>query len=123
MPLLIVHAVLQTKTTELIDSLEMQISNRIKILEACRKAAETRIVVTHGTDTMAYTASVLGFLLAEWRPGPGGAFIMGLRRGTYCAGCCAMLMLLLFVLGLALLAELRGIRAQLARIGDGRSDV
>jgi predicted metal-binding membrane protein len=41
----------------------------------------------------------LGFLLAEWRPGPGGAFIMGLRRGTYCAGCCAMLMLLLFVLG------------------------
>lgn len=41
----------------------------------------------------------LGFLLSEWRPGPGGAFVMGLRHGTYCTGCCVMLMLLLFVLG------------------------
>ena len=41
----------------------------------------------------------LGFLLAEWRPGPGGAFVMGLRHGAYCTGCCTMLMLLLFVLG------------------------
>lgn len=41
----------------------------------------------------------MGFLLTEWRPGVRGAFIMGLRHGGYCAGCCAMLMLLLFVLG------------------------
>lgn len=41
----------------------------------------------------------LGFLMTEWRPGVRGAFVMGLRHGTYCAGCCAMLMLLLFVLG------------------------
>lgn len=46
----------------------------------------------------------LGFLMAEWRPGPGGAFVMGLRHGAYCAGCCAMLMLLLFVLGVMNLA-------------------
>jgi predicted metal-binding membrane protein len=46
----------------------------------------------------------LGFLLAEWRPGVRGAFIMGLRHGVYCAGCCAMLMLLLFVLGVMNLA-------------------
>lgn len=41
----------------------------------------------------------MGFLIAEWRPGGRGAFIMGLRHGAYCLGCCAMLMLLLFVLG------------------------
>ena len=41
----------------------------------------------------------LGFLMTEWRPGLGGAFVMGLRHGAYCTGCCAMLMLLLFVLG------------------------
>jgi predicted metal-binding membrane protein len=41
----------------------------------------------------------LGFLMSEWRPGVHGAFIMGLRHGVYCTGCCAMLMLLLFVLG------------------------
>jgi predicted metal-binding membrane protein len=28
-----------------------------------------------------------------------GAFVMGLRQGTYCAGCCWLLMALLFVLG------------------------
>jgi predicted metal-binding membrane protein len=46
----------------------------------------------------------LGFLTAEWRPGPGGAFVMGLRHGAYCTGCCAMLMVLLFVLGVMNLA-------------------
>jgi predicted metal-binding membrane protein len=48
--------------------------------------------------------SPLGFLMAEWRPGLAGAFVMGMRHGTYCAGCCAMLMLLLFVLGVMNLA-------------------
>ena len=41
----------------------------------------------------------LGFLLAEWRDGAGGAFVMGLRHGLWCAGCCWALMLLLFVAG------------------------
>jgi predicted metal-binding membrane protein len=41
----------------------------------------------------------LGFLMSEWRPGMRGAFLMGLSHGAYCVGCCAMLMLLLFVLG------------------------
>jgi len=48
--------------------------------------------------------SPLGFLMTEWRPGAGGAFVMGLHHGVYCAGCCAMLMLLLFVLGVMNLA-------------------
>jgi predicted metal-binding membrane protein len=46
----------------------------------------------------------LGFLMTEWRPGVRGAFVMGLRHGAYCTGCCAMLMLLLFVLGVMNLA-------------------
>jgi predicted metal-binding membrane protein len=41
----------------------------------------------------------MGFLMTEWRPGRHGAFVMGLRHGAFCTGCCAMLMLLLFVLG------------------------
>ncbi len=38
----------------------------------------------------------VGFVLTEWRDGPLGAIIMGLRHGLYCVGCCAALMLLLF---------------------------
>jgi predicted metal-binding membrane protein len=41
----------------------------------------------------------LSFLLSAWRPGTHGAFLMGLHNGAYCFGCCAMLMLLLFVFG------------------------
>lgn len=41
----------------------------------------------------------LGFLLTEWRDGAGGALLMGLRHGSYCVGCCWVLMGLLFILG------------------------
>ena len=43
--------------------------------------------------------SPLGFLMAEWRDGAGGAMRMGLKHGVYCLGCCWVLMGLLFVLG------------------------
>jgi predicted metal-binding membrane protein len=43
--------------------------------------------------------SPLSFLMSEWREGAGGAFVMGLRHGGYCAGCCWFLMALLFVAG------------------------
>ncbi len=41
----------------------------------------------------------LGFVLAEWRDGTRGAFVLGLRHGLYCVGCCWLLMALLFVVG------------------------
>jgi predicted metal-binding membrane protein len=41
----------------------------------------------------------LGFLLGEWRPGTYGGFVMGLRHGLFCLGCCWALMVLLFVGG------------------------
>jgi predicted metal-binding membrane protein len=44
-------------------------------------------------------ASPLGFLLTEWRDGSRGAWIMGLRHGAWCVGCCGLLMTLLFAFG------------------------
>jgi len=43
-----------------LDSLDMQASDRERILQACQASPETQIVVIHGTDTMAETAAVLG---------------------------------------------------------------
>ena len=43
--------------------------------------------------------SPISFLLTEWRKGLDGAFVMGLRHGVFCVGCCWALMLLLFVGG------------------------
>jgi predicted metal-binding membrane protein len=41
----------------------------------------------------------IGFIMTEWREGSRGAFVMGLRHGAYCTGCCWALMALLFVGG------------------------
>lgn len=43
--------------------------------------------------------SPLGFLMTDWREGPRGALIMGLRHGMFCTVCCWFLMALLFVAG------------------------
>jgi L-asparaginase len=48
------------ETLMMIDSLQMTAADRQSILERCRSAAEDRIVITHGTDTMEQTAAVLG---------------------------------------------------------------
>ncbi|HEX7074039.1 MAG TPA: DUF2182 domain-containing protein [Hyphomicrobiaceae bacterium] len=44
------------------------------------------------------------FFLTHWRPGAGGALQMGITQGAYCLGCCWLLMLLLFVVGVMNLA-------------------
>jgi predicted metal-binding membrane protein len=43
--------------------------------------------------------SPLSFLMSDWRDGQWGTFVMGLKHGAYCVGCCWMLMALLFVAG------------------------
>lgn len=48
---------------------------------------------------LSHCRSPLGFLTTHWREGTAGAVRMGLHHGTYCLGCCWMLMVLLFVLG------------------------
>jgi L-asparaginase len=49
----------RVQTLMMIDSLDMSDADRERVLESCRSCAETRIVVTHGTDTMADTARKL----------------------------------------------------------------
>jgi predicted metal-binding membrane protein len=48
---------------------------------------------------LAHCRSPLGFFMTEWRGGAAGAFVMGLKHGAFCIGCCWMLMALLFVAG------------------------
>ena len=47
------------ETLMMVDSLEMKDADRETVAKRCRDAAERRIVVTHGTDTMVETAAVL----------------------------------------------------------------
>ena len=56
-----------------------------------------------------YCRSPLEFVTMYWRPGTGGAFLMGLRHGAVCVGCCWLLMLLLFVGGVMNFAWIGGI--------------
>jgi predicted metal-binding membrane protein len=44
--------------------------------------------------------SPMAFILQSWRDGTGGAFRMGLAHGLYCLGCCWLLFVLLFPLGI-----------------------
>ncbi len=48
---------------------------------------------------LSHCRSPLGFLTTSWREGRGGAVRMGVEHGTFCVGCCWMLMALLFVAG------------------------
>lgn len=43
--------------------------------------------------------SPLQFLMTSWKEGRTGALQMGLRHGWYCLGCCWLLMLILFAVG------------------------
>jgi len=56
---------LEVRTLMMIDSLDMTAADRSLILEQCRQAPENRIVITHGTDTMAATAQALAEHIAD----------------------------------------------------------
>jgi L-asparaginase len=60
------------RTLMMIDSLDMTDVDRALIVGECRLAADTRILVTHGTDTMVDTARALGTAL----PAGGGKTIV-----------------------------------------------
>jgi predicted metal-binding membrane protein len=49
--------------------------------------------------------------MSEWRDGVMGAWVMGLRHGAYCVGCCCALMTLLFVAGVMNLVWVAAIAA------------
>jgi predicted metal-binding membrane protein len=44
--------------------------------------------------------SPLGFLITTWREGRSGALVMGTKHGAWCVGCCWVLMVALFALGI-----------------------
>jgi L-asparaginase len=54
------HLETEVETLMMIDSLQMTDADRALILRRCLDVVETRIVITHGTDTMQQTAAVLG---------------------------------------------------------------
>jgi len=49
----------EIRTLMMIDSLDMTEQDRIMIADHCNKATEQKIIITHGTDTMADTARFL----------------------------------------------------------------
>lgn len=51
---------IEIRTLMMVDSLDMTETERLLILDQCQNAVEDRIIVTHGTDTMAVTAQLLG---------------------------------------------------------------
>jgi len=61
-----------------------------------------------------YCQSPVLFLSQHWRPGPAGAFRMGLRHGAYCLGCCWFLMALLFFAGVMNLVWIAGLAVYVA---------
>ena len=48
---------------------------------------------------LTHCRSPLAFVMTDWREGKMGAFVMGLKHGAFCTGCCWLLMAILFVAG------------------------
>jgi L-asparaginase len=59
---------LEIRTLMMIDSLQMTEDDRQIVLDQCRKVPESRILITHGTDTMVRTAEVLAHGIADKTP-------------------------------------------------------
>lgn len=53
------HLALEVEVLMLKDSLEMTETDRDRIVDACARCPERRIVITHGTDTMVETGRAL----------------------------------------------------------------
>jgi L-asparaginase len=49
----------QLRTIMMVDSLDMSDADRQAIVQNCRQCTETKVVITHGTDTMVDTAAAL----------------------------------------------------------------
>jgi predicted metal-binding membrane protein len=49
---------------------------------------------------LGHCSSPLDFIRRHWKEGKAGAFLMGIKNGFFCVGCCWMLMVLLFFAGI-----------------------
>jgi L-asparaginase len=61
------HVSVKIETLMMMDSLEMTDRDRAVIVDACTRADENQILITHGTDTMVETARALATSLAPER--------------------------------------------------------
>ncbi len=82
---------LDVKVTVLMmmDSLDMQASDRAQIVEACQRCAEQQVVITHGTDTMVETAAAIAAAVPEKTVVLTGAmipFVFGSSDGLFNLG-------------------------------------
>jgi L-asparaginase len=80
----------EVRTLMLIDSLEMTDADRQIILAHCQRSKEGRIIITHGTDTMAETAKLLGENIQDKTIVLTGAmipFTFGSSDGLFNLGC------------------------------------
>ena len=59
------HLPVRIQVVMMKDSLEMTDNDREQILDACRSCDESRVVITHGTDTMEHTGGFLAGKLAD----------------------------------------------------------
>lgn len=59
------HVDVVIETLMMIDSLDMSDDDRSAIVERCRTSVESRLLITHGTDTMVATARALAAALLE----------------------------------------------------------
>jgi predicted metal-binding membrane protein len=61
------------------------------------------------------------FFFANWTPRPGGVFRLGLRQGLYCVGCCWVMMLVMFAVGVMNVAWMAvlGIVMAIEKTGTG----
>jgi len=78
------------RTVMLIDSLNMTDQDRQIILENCKKSDEDRIVITHGTSTMAETARFLGKSIKDKTivlTGAMSPYAFGSSDGLFNLGC------------------------------------
>ena len=53
------------RTLMMIDSLEMTAADRELVVSSCAQCGESRIVITHGTDTMVATAAAIAARVTE----------------------------------------------------------
>jgi len=78
----------------------MMLSSKSAALSAAVLAAAGLYQLSDFKHTcLAQCRDPVRFLTEHWRPGRFGSFVLGVRHGAYCVGCCWMLMALLFVGG------------------------